>query len=104
MEYRVDKWSGQVEYGLKINESIFNWNQSLQNLNYYKIRTEVRYYFTNRSKRYIGVEYFSIPKKYTKENGYYYSDGLTYEYTKANIDRNVWGLCGKIGFIGQISR
>ncbi len=100
----------QMEYGYSFEplaRLVYKKNTwSERQEKYYKLRAEVRYYFIANYtlQPYIALESFWIPHTYRKHNNWFVRGNQEYQYDYADIRKNVWGGCAKVGMQRLLSR
>jgi hypothetical protein len=105
-EMRVSRtWAVELDYGLKTNTGVLHWNVDKSRYHYFKLRSEVKYYLPFwRNNKYVAIAGFYVPQSYDDTNNTYYDPNIKYRYDKAHVDKNVYGLCLKIGWVKKLSQ
>lgn len=96
-----------VEYGFPFRAiSLFNLNHDKEDFTYYKIRSELKYFWLGRIAKavekkvhpYLALEGFYIPQTYRKENDWFERGDVQFHYETSTIQKDVLGSAAKIGF------
>jgi len=100
-----DHWAFELDYGVKTNTGVFHWNVDKSRYRYFKLRSEVKYYFPFRKNRaYVGMAFFFVPQSYDNAGGTYYEkSGNEFDYDKAHVNKNIFGLCLKTAYVRRLS-
>ncbi|MDX1907332.1 MAG: hypothetical protein SF053_09890 [Bacteroidia bacterium] len=96
----------EVSYGIRLSQTeLLGWNNTKQDRRYENLRLEIRTYPIEEVPVYWGLEGFRIWETYRLEEGIYWGGGSgPFTFDRADVSRQIWGVCPKIGFLIPLSK
>lgn len=95
------KWAGSLEFGLQCRVIGWNLQPDKQNPTYWKLRSEIKYFYHKSKKPYLSLEHTYIPQRYEKYNASYIPLGLTsnneQDFDKAKLKHHINAFALKWG-------
>jgi hypothetical protein len=105
LEYRpVQRVGISLDYGLRFSTIPSTRHAPEDNIRYFRLRSEVRYYLPvhERFATFPAVEAFYVPRSQTARNSAFYRDSNLFSYDQAHLDQQVWGVCLKYGLMQRL--